>query len=223
MPPFYALLRLRWDPSTSYQLLLILMCALDYAAMLLVLRQLGVGPPLATLGAFFFAFGAPRVGQLGHLQLFPIFYVPLSLWALWRLLAAPSRGRLALVLLLLYLQLLSAIYVGWFLLLTFGLAVPLLLFLDRDGRQRLGAFCRAAPWFLVLSVAAWAAADYVVLRPYMAARAELGERSWSEVLPSLVRPEWWLAAMPGSTYHALLPDFPRGMPGSWELYLFPGL
>ncbi len=223
MLPFYALLRLHWDPATSYQLLLILMCVLDYAAMLLVLRQLGVGPPLATLGAFFFAFGAPRVGQLGHLQLFPIFYVPLSLWALWRLLAAPSRGRLALLLLLLYLQLLSAIYVGGFLLLTFGLAVPLLLFCDPEGRRRLGAFFRVAPWFLVLSVACWAAANDVVLRPYMAAKAELGERSWNEVLPSLPRLEWWLAAMPGSTYQAVLPDFSRVMPGSWELYLFPGL
>ena len=221
--PVYALLRLRWDPCTSSQLLLIVMCVLDYAAMLLVLRQMGVGPPLAALGAFFFAFGAPRVGQVGHLQLFLIFYVPLSLWALWRLVAAPSRGRLALLLLLLYLQMLSVIYVGWFLLLTFGLAVPQLLCWDREGRRRLAAFWRAAPWFIVLSVASWAAAQYVVLRPYMAAKAALGERSWDDVLPSLVRPEWWFAAMPGSTYQWLLPDYPRGSSGSWELYLFPGL
>jgi hypothetical protein len=221
--PVYALLRLRWDPCTASQLLLIVMCVLDYAAMLLVLRRFGVGPPLATLGAFFFAFGAPRVGQLGHLQLFLILYVPLSLWALWRLLAAPSRGRLALLLLLLYLQMLSVIYVGWFLLLAFALAVPLLLFWDREGRRRLAAFCRAAPGFVALSVASWAAAHYVVLRPYMAAKAVLGERSWDEVLPSLPRLEWWLAAMPGSTYHALLPDYPGDSNGSWELYLFPGL
>jgi hypothetical protein len=223
MLPVYALLRLRWDPSTSYQLLLIVMCVLDYAAMLLVLRQLGVGPPLATLGAFFFAFSAPRVALLAHVQLFPIFYVPLSLWALWRLLAAPSRGRLALVLLLLYLQLLSVIYVGWFLLLTFGLVVPLLLFWDRDGWRRLAAFCRAAPWFLALAAAAWAAAFYFLLHPYMAAKAELGERSWNEVLPSLPRLGSWLATMPGSKYHALFPDFARGTPGGWEHYLFPGL
>ena len=223
MLPFYALLRLRWDPGTSYQLLLILMCVLDYAAMLLVLRRLGVGPPLATLGAFFFAFSAPRQAQLGHLQLFPVFYVPLSLWALWRLLAAPGRGRLALLLLLLYLQLLSVIYVGWFLLLTFGLAVPLLLFWDRDGRRRLAAFCRSAPRFVTLSLAAWAAAYYVVLRPYIAARAELGERSWNEVLIFLPRLKSWLAVLPGSTYQSLLPDFPR-TPGNWEHHhLFPGL
>jgi len=223
MLPVYALLRLGWDPSTSYQLLLIVLCVLDYAAMLWVLRRLGVGPPLATLGAFCFAFGAPRVALLGHVQLFPIFYVPLSLWALWRLLAAPSRGRLALLLLLLWLQMLSVIYVGWFLLLTFGLVVPLLLCWDRDGRRRLAAFCRAAPWSLALAAAAWAAAYWAVFRPYMAARAELGERSWSEVLPSLPRLESWLATMPGSKYHALLPDFARGTPGGWEHYLFPGL
>jgi len=223
MLPVYALLRLGWDPSISYQLLLIVLCVLDYAAMLLVLRRLGVGPPLATLGAFCFAFGAPRVALLGHVQLFPIFYVPLSLWALWRLLAAPSRGRLALLLLLLWLQMLSVIYVGWFLLLTFGLVVPLLLCWDRDGRRRLAAFCRAAPWFVALAAAAWLAAYWAVFRPYVAARAELGERSWSEVLPSLPRVESWLATMPGSKYHELFPDFARGTPGGWEHYLFPGL
>jgi hypothetical protein len=223
MLPVYALLRLRWDPCASYQLLLILMCVLDYAAMLLVLRRLGVGPPLATLGAFFFAFGAPRYGQLGHIQLFPIFYVPLSLWALWRLLAAPSRGRLALLLLLLFLQLLSGIYVGWFLLLALGLVVPLLLFLDRDGRRRLAAFCRAAPWFLILSVAAWVAACHAVLRPYIAAKVELGERSWNDLLIFLPRLKSWLAVPPGSPYHAVLPGFPPLESGAWEHYLFPGL
>jgi hypothetical protein len=226
MLPAYALLRLRWAPSTSYQLLLILLCGLDYAAMLLLLRQLGVGPPVATLGAYFFAFSAARCSQLGHIQLFAIFYVPLSLWALWRLLAAPSRGKLALLLLLLYLQLLSGIYAGWLLLLALGLVVPLLLSWDRDGRRRLAAFCRSAPWFLVLSVAACVAASFAVLRPYIAAEADLGGRRWDDVLIFLPRVTSWLAAPPGSPYHALLPGIPPNAPAAlavWEHYLFPGI
>jgi hypothetical protein len=223
MLPVYALLRLRWDPCASYQLLLILLCVLDYLAMLLVLRQLGVGPPLATLGAFLFAFGAPHQGQLGHIQLFATFYVPLSLWALWRLLALPSRSRLALLLLLLSLQLLSGIYVGWFLLLTLGLLVPLLLLWDRDGRRRLAAFCRAAPWFVILSVAAWVAACYAVLRPYIAAKVALGDRPWNVVMIFLPRLRSWFGAPPGSLYHGLLPGFPPAAIGAWEHYLFPGL
>ena len=223
MLPVYALLRLGWDPSTSYQLLLILLCVLDYLAMLLLLRQLGVGPPLATLGAYFFAFGAPRCSQLGHIQLFPIFYVPLALWALWRLLAAPSRGKLALLLVLLYLQLLSGIYVGWFLLLALGLVVPLLLFWDRDGRRRLAAFCRSAPWSLILSLAACVAASFAVLEPYLVAKADLGERRWDDVLSFLPRVTSWLAAPPGSLYHALLPDISLTARAPWEHYLFPGM
>lgn len=223
MLPVYALLRLRWDPVVSYQLLLILLCLADYLAMLLVLRRLGVGPPLAALGAFVFAFGAARGAQVSHIQLFAVFYAPLALWALWRLLAAPSRGRLALFLLLLYLQLLSGIYMGWFLLLALALLVPLLLSWDRDGRRRVAAFCRDAPLFVPLAAAVWAAASYLTLRPYLAASAELGARPWADVQLFLPRLRSWFTSPPGSPYHEWLGGFPPGARVVWEHYLFPGL
>jgi hypothetical protein len=222
MLPIYALLRLCCTPVLSYQLLLILLCILDYVAMLFVLRRLGVGPPLAALGGFLFAFGTSHYGQLGHIQLFPAFYAPLALWALWRLLAAPSLARLALLLLLLYLQLLSGIYLGWFLLLALGVVVPLLLLWDRDGRRRLVAFCRAAPVSVTLAVAVWTAAVLLALRPYLAASTELGARPWQAVQIFLPRVRSWLGVPPRSPYHAWL-GLPPTMSGAWEHCLFPGL
>jgi hypothetical protein len=221
--PIYALLRLGWDPTTSHQLLAILLCLLDYAAMLLVLRQLGVLPALAAWGAFFFAFGTPRLWQLGHIQLLPVFYAPLSLLMIERLVTAPSRSRVAILLLLVYLQLLSGIYLGWFLLLTLGILLPLRLAWDRDGRGRLADFCRRSWPSLALSLACWAAASYLTFRPYLAASLEFGARPWRDVLLFLPRIRSWFTAPPGGWYEPILPGFSPDVFGVSEHFLFPGM
>ncbi len=222
--PAYLLLRLAADPFLAYQLLLLLLCALDYAAMLALLRGLGTGPALAALGGFVFAFGSHQVGQLGHLQLFGAFYAPLCLLLVQRLLAAPRRRTLALLVLAAFLQLLSGIYLGWFLLFSLALFVPILLAADPAGRARLAAFCRGAPWFVAACVALPAAAGYLLLRPYLAVSAQLGTRSWADVTQFLPRLRSWVSVVPGSVYQRLWPNLsPAGWAHSWEHSLFPGL
>jgi hypothetical protein len=222
--PLYLLLRLLCDPPLSYQLLLILLCLLDFGAMLWVLRSLGTGPALAALGAFVFAFGNHQAGQIGHLQLFGVFYAPICVLLVQRLLAAPRRLTLALLALAVLLQLLSGIYLGWFLLLVLAIFVPLLLLADPAGRARLLAFIRRSPWFVAGAVALPAAAGYLLLRPYLAISRELGSRSWQDVLLFLPRLRSWVSLVPGSFYqrwwHAISQS---GWTSSWEHALFPGL
>jgi hypothetical protein len=220
--PFYLLLRPWCSPTLAYQIVVILLLVLCYVAMLALLRSLGARPLLAALGAALFAFGLPREAQIGHLHMLPAFYSPLALLALRRLLASPGRGSLALLLGLLYLQLLSSIHLGWFLFLGLALLVPLWLLYDHAAVRRLAAFCRRRPLFVSLSVIAWLALTYVTFRPYLQAGRELGYRSWETVMPFLPALRTWLTVPAGSLYARLLPTYPLHAPLTWERYLFPG-
>ena len=66
---------------------------------------------LAALGGFVFAFGLPRLTQIGHQQLLPHLFAP---WAIWHVAIprTPAIGSLAGVLAASYLQILSSIYLG---------------------------------------------------------------------------------------------------------------
>jgi hypothetical protein len=221
--PFYALFRLAAPPVRSYQLLLILLPLLCFAAMVVLLRRLGVRPLLAVLGAFWFAFSMPRAAQIGHVQLLPAFYAPLVLLAMLAMLASPNRLRLLLLLALLYLQLLGSIHLGWLLIFSLLFLVPLLLLFDASGRRRIVLFCRQYPISIALSLLAWLASTYLTFRPYLQAGAELGLRDWPTV--ELFLPRWksWLSVPPGSWYAGRLNFFPPGTPVVWEHYLFAGL
>ncbi len=221
--PFYALFRLAAPPVRSYQLLVILLPLLCFAAMLALLRRLGVRPLLAALGAFWFAFSMPRAAQIAHLQLLPAFYAPILLLVLQRMVAAPRLALLWLLLALLYLQLLASIHLGWLLLFSLVFLVPLLLLFDADGRRRVTLFCRRHPLAIALSLLAWLAVTYFTFKPYLRAGAELGLRSWPTV--ELFLPRWksWLSVPPGSWYARRLAFFPPGTPVVWEHYLFAGL
>ena len=221
--PLYALFRLVAPPVHAYQLLVILLPLLCFAAMLVLLRRLGVRPLLAALGAFWFAFSMPRAAQVGHLQLLPAFYAPLTLLALQAMVASPHRARLLVLLALLYLQLLASIHLGWLLIFSLLLLVPLLLLFDAPGRRRMTLFCRRHLVSIALSLLAWLAVIYLTFRPYAQAGAQLGLRDWPTV--ELFLPRWksWLSAPPGSWYTRRLDFFPPGTPVVWEHHLFAGL
>src|SRR4029453_3691177 len=90
-------------------------------------RQSALG---ASFGAVLFAFSAPRVNQLSHLQLLPHFWSLGCLYALLRLFApagrppsdAEQRGWIWIFFLCAAMQLLASFYLGWFLGLALALA-----------------------------------------------------------------------------------------------------
>ena len=72
-----------------------LIVATTYAAMAWTLGRLNVGVTLTALGAYVFAFGLPRLTQIGHQQLLPQMFAPPAIWLTWRFFQAPTVTALA--------------------------------------------------------------------------------------------------------------------------------
>ena len=80
--------------STSHQLWTVLMATLNFGCFYALMRQaLGFDRLAASASAFLFAFGLPRVAQIGHSQLWPQLYIVLVLWGLHALLSESSSDR----------------------------------------------------------------------------------------------------------------------------------
>jgi hypothetical protein len=93
--PFYWPFRaLGLSSSTSHQLWMMLMAALNFGAFYaLVRRALCFDPLAASASAFLFAFGLPRVAQIGHSQLWPQLYIVAVLFGLHALLSESPSDR----------------------------------------------------------------------------------------------------------------------------------
>ena len=93
-------------------------------------RRFGLAAPAAAVAAFLFAFGAPRINQLGHPQLLPQFLSLVTIDALFGLFAVADSLTPAWKRALLWLaamlgvvtQLYAGFYLGWFLMLALGIA-----------------------------------------------------------------------------------------------------
>src|SRR4029453_16639983 len=121
-------------------------------------RQSALG---ASFGAVLFAFSAPRVNQLSHLQLLPHFWSLGCLYALLRLFApagrlpsdAEQRGWIWIFFLCAAMQLLASFYLGWFL----GLALAIAgvgAALSRAGRRSLWNLATSRGYALVAAAGA---------------------------------------------------------------------
>ncbi|MGK5082335.1 hypothetical protein WDW37_03440 [Bdellovibrionota bacterium FG-1] len=130
--PLYWLWRvLLHAPDPAYGFWLLSVMSLNYWFFYLwVRRDFDLKPWAAALGAFLFAFGSPRVSQLGHPQLMPQFFSVLAIHALIRIFSTPSThlnfrrgfGWIGVFFLSCVAQLWTSFYLGWFLAMTlFGL------------------------------------------------------------------------------------------------------
>jgi hypothetical protein len=193
--PIYAAIRaLGYPPDTSFQAWMIAISALNYvAAYHLLRRRFWLGTPAACAGAFLFAFGAPRINQVGHQQLLPHFPSLVAIDALFGLF--PARGDPAWRRALLWLaaalgvvaQLYAGFYLGWFLILVLGIAAVAALMGHSTRGPVLEVLRRDAP-FLACAVAL----AYLLLRPmiahYLVASREAGERYFIEIKTYM--PDW---------------------------------
>src|SRR5438874_1255974 len=69
--PLYWLLRPIAPPLLAYQLWMLAVTGLTFATAAWMLRRFAASHGLCALGAWLFAFGLPRVVQMGHQQLLP--------------------------------------------------------------------------------------------------------------------------------------------------------
>ena len=229
--PIYWFLRAFASTDVAFQLWTMLVSALNFFSFAFVLHRQHIRRELVGLGAFLFAFGMPRIAQISHTQLLPQFFTPLALLFLWEFSRQPTRQRLALSLLLIYLQVLSGIYLGWFLLLSLLVAIPLLWFLERPGHiegtesfgSRLLAFCRTHWASVLLMLAGWGFGMALTLMPYLQIRAVVGERTYAGVSQFLPRLASWFLPAPHSLWGAVWYDSAASkLPFFWEHSLFLG-
>lgn len=160
--PFYAVWRfLGVDPGGSYQLWFVSLSVLNFLTMYGFLRKVMELRELpSAIGAYFFAFGSPRMNELQaeHGQLWFQFYVVLAVWFLIRFLQlrADAPRRRAIVWLSLAsgaaaLQLISCFYFGWFL--SFAVLAALVVNLV-PGESRLALYRQVRRFWPALLAAA---------------------------------------------------------------------
>jgi hypothetical protein len=218
--PLYWLLRTVWPAMMAYQLWMMLVASLTYVSFAVVLRRLGVGMMLAALGGFVFAFGLPRVAQVGHQQLLPHLFAPWAVLAAWTFLQRSNLAAFAGLLAASFAQLLASLYLGWFLLAGLALFAAVAMLLDGEARRSVMEFSRRH-WAAVMGlIAVWVGLVALLLAPYWEANRGF-RRDYSEVLTLTPRPESWLASAPQGVWYGWLPEQRRETDP--ELWIFPGL
>lgn len=193
----------RWlglPPDTAYQFWMMLVVALDFAAMFALLRRgfsLSAFP--SAVGAYLFSFGSPRITDTGHQQLLSEFYSVAAVYALLRVFSpdAGKRKRLwiAAFFAAVVLELWSGFYLGWFL--VFLTTLALIWAIARpeyraDLRQlwkehrRAIVLCSFLSLFALLPMAG----------PYLQALAESGPRCYQDVRDGQPRIASWICVPP---------------------------
>ena len=186
--PYYGLWRLLgFGPETAYQLWLMTLPALNFAAAFLLFRGgFGFRRLPAAAGSFLCAFGNELASQVNNPQLQTIFYTYLAVYFLCRLFrgAGPHPWSAAGFVASITAQIYSCFYLGWLSLFLLGLAAIYLL-AAADRRRRLFEVLR---WNAVPLVTA-AAAAAVVLSPFLIrAVAVVRGLGWSND-PAVLLPE----------------------------------
>jgi hypothetical protein len=198
---------------------MMLVLALTYAAMAWALTKFGMRASLAALGAYVFAFGLPRLTQIGHQQLLPNMFAPLALVFLWRFLDTPSIARLAGVLVASYLQFLSSIYLGWFLILALVVFTVEFWLVAEGAGSKSADFLRRS-WLPAMALLAfWGGLVFALASVYAEANQDF-RRSYAEVRELIPRSTSWLASAPQAFWYDWLPK--RWQEPNSELWLFPG-
>lgn len=223
-------------PDVAFQLWLLTMASLNYVASYLLLRRtLQADRAAAALGAFVFAFGAPRGAQVLHAQLVPQFFTLLVLYALWRAFdSARSRVTprktttespwIAAFFLGVVAQLYAGFYYAWFL--GFALLVAALwsAAIPRYRAATLGLVRRQ--WWVIAGCAVLSAAlVWPMAAHYLRAARDVGLRDMATVMPMLPRPASWMYMGGGSWLYGSLAQVPlfRAIPAEHEQRLGLGL
>jgi hypothetical protein len=219
-------------PDSAYQAWMLTLSGLNFFAMYVLLRRGFLQPTLgAAVGAVMFAFSAPRVNQLSHLQLIPHFWSLLCLYALLRVFAparplsdAQQRAWIWIIFVAAALQVLASFALGWFLGLALAIAGVGAL-LSPGGRRSLWTLVRSRRY----TVLAAATAAAIVLAPvtmhfYSASRL-VGLRTFENAQDFMPTPASWVYMGSSSWLYGWTSDWSwfQDLPGEWEQRLGPGL
>ncbi len=196
--PLYAPFRwLGLLPDTAFQMWMIVVMALNYfAAFGFLTKGLRFSKIAATFGAFLFAFGAPRLSQLGHQQLLPHFFTIFGLWMLvdsFRESLKPNAStrfivtRLGLFWLSVVGQFYTGFYLAWmyFTMLEFFVIAALVF---SQSRKQVWVFLKAAWLPFILGAISAGLILWPLMSHYLEVTREVGYRSFEEakwMIPTL--------------------------------------
>lgn len=220
--PIYWLFRAFLSSDIAFQLWMITVCILCFISFVILMRRHYVGQLLAGLGAFLFTFNLPRITQIGHQQLLPQFFTPLTFLVVWDFVKQPTRKRLILILLLSYLQLLAGVYLGWFLLLSLLIFFCIIYTINLELRNKIFIYLRSEYKAVIIIILGWLILIGWTFFPYLQAMSVFGRRPYAEVDSMLPRLSSWFAVPPGTLWSPLLGSVSQGLPNLGEHYMFSG-
>jgi hypothetical protein len=209
-PIYWVFKAVGFAADTSLQLWMLSVVALDYVSMALFLRGcLGFRHAGAALGGFLFAFGSPRITQVGHQQLLPQFFTVFAFYGLYRFFRPgrmTAQQGLALFAVAFAAQFWAGFYLGWFL---FFALLLLALWTVIVPRYRTAMVHRLVESRKAVTITAAAIAVLLLPMaiPYFRALRELGPRPlyWQE---GLIHPQSWLYLGPQSWLYGWLQRCP---------------
>ncbi|MBE9030892.1 hypothetical protein IQ266_14240 [filamentous cyanobacterium LEGE 11480] len=194
--PIYWLFRVFSKPNFAFILWFITNTILNFAATVFTLRRFRVRPILACLGGLLMAYAAQDAIRMSHAQLIPQFFTPLALYAIWRFIQQPSKRLLAIILGLTYWQVLSSIYLGWFLLFGIGITLLITPLVVPGTTTKIYRFIRQHWLFSSIAIAIWGGGLAVLLAPYLQAKSVVGARPYSEIILTLPQLSSWFLTPP---------------------------
>ena len=224
--PIYAVFRaLHCNEMAAFDAWVVAISIGNFAAMYAFLRAVSQSRIGAALGGFVFAFSMPRGEQLNHLQLFPHCFTPLCFYFLVKLQTLrPSAVWGAVVCVVL--QLYAAVYLGWFLGLALGICAAVTLIIAIASRPFRASIFLGVRRLWVHGAGA-TVLGAVSLLPlvihYAKAQAEVGPRSFTEMIGMLPRPlSYLLPADYTWVFRTSLLKIKATLPVSHEQVMFAG-
>jgi hypothetical protein len=231
LPP-YAFWRMYGaQPMTAFQLWMITVSALNFLSAYWLLRYvLECGWIGSSAGALLFAFGSPRIIQIGHPQLLPAFYMVIAFAGVVMLFknvpdaCTPRRVYVGLTLFLggFCLQFYSAFYYAWFMAFTVVLGL-VFAFLLPGSRSHVVSFIRH--WWRASFIAGFLAA--LVIAPYIVVAwrvlRQVGGYPYFYLTRFLPSTKAWLAQGPDHLFYGTLNRWAGVGPDYGSREMFDGI
>jgi hypothetical protein len=196
--PLYWLFRVWFSESVACQLWILVTYALNYVAMVAVLRWFGVNTILTAAGAYVFAFGLIRADHLTHQHLMVQYFSPLAVWYAWAFLHEPTARRWALLVGLSAWQVLASLHLGWFLLFGLLIFVSWGFAVEAGSWRRISGFIRGRPVATLLPLLAAGLVLGLYARNFYIGAP--GHRAYWEAAMYGPYPDGWFMATPGSLW-----------------------
>jgi hypothetical protein len=217
--PLYWALRPALPHDLAYIWWQIVLNALNFVAFAVVARWLKWPHLVAVGGAFLWAFAVVHADQIKHQQMIGRAWMPLAAYYALALVREPSARALNRLCACVFLQCLTCIYTGWFLVAGLGVFVPALAALTPGAAGALRRFARENRRAVLRSTLLWGFAMTALFAPYLGVNWGIS-RAYDETHGLVPTPSAWISGPPGSMWSETTAPFRR--PVTLECWLFSG-